>query len=173
MKQPEGVNDNMSLSPTSQEIESWIRRDPDELRFLMGEEAAAFGRIRTAVFRRLMREPEMWWRQVLNVVGGCCRYLGLLFVGIPTVVYWAEFWAQRLPELDREVPPELEKLRPPDIEGIPMYEESSLVGFFVALLLILIFIDVAARGRIGGFRNLFAERAERTALRVWDIEVNP
>ena len=155
------------FSPTQNEVDNWIRQDPESPRFLMGDEATAFEMIRTSILKRLLRDLEMWWRQLLNVISGCFRYLGLLFVGIPTVV----FWASLLPESDGELPPSLEKLRPPDIEGIPLYEEPSLLAFFLPLLIVLALIDTTiGRGRIGGFRNLFSERAERIALRVWGEE---
>ena len=79
--------------PTRHEVDHWIRPDPQTPRCVVGDDADAFRRIRTHILSRLMHQPGMGYRQLLNSLGGCCWYLGLLFVGLPHVEFWATLLA--------------------------------------------------------------------------------
>jgi hypothetical protein len=153
------------MPPTPNEIDRWIRQDLEVPKCLMDEGAAAFEMIRMATLKRLMHRPEMWWQQAMNSLGGCLRHLVLIFVGIPTL----HFWASLLPDAPgvspaMSVPP-----------GWMDHMVSDAAPLFLALIVSMWVLLVAADviflgGRIGSFRNVLGERAARIALDVWDRE---
>lgn len=151
------------MAPTRSEVDHWIRQDPETPRFLMGDDAIAFKTIRKQILKRLVRHPEMWWRQLLNIFGGCCRYLTLLIVGTPTL----HFWGSLMPDLKGEgiaLP-----LEPDWLEKMPTGSAPSFLSSIVLILFLLLLIDLVIwGGGIGGFRNVFSRRAERIAWHVWD-----
>jgi len=101
--------------------------------------------------------------EAVNILGGCLRHLMLLFVGIPTL----HFWASLLPQAPEGGP--VVTVPPAWMDDVVSDSAPSLLASMVLIGVLLVGVDVIfLGGRIGGFRHVLGERAARLAWEVWN-----